>query len=64
MSELVQNNVGIHIEDNLDHGQGLGEQVSCDLPPNFGEMPIIPPELANDIRKLNYWPTLVTELMK
>jgi len=34
------------------------------VPPNVRQMPPIPLELANNIGDLNYWPTLVTELMK
>jgi len=40
------------------------EQASCHVPPNFREMPPIPPELANNIGNPNYWPTLVAELMR
>lgn len=64
MSESVQNNAEIHIEDNLDHGQGSGEEASHHVPPNLAQMPPIPLEFANNIRDLNYWPTLVAELMK
>jgi len=34
------------------------------MPPNFGQMPPIPSELANNIGDLNYWLDLVAELMK
>jgi len=34
------------------------------VPPNFGEMSPIFPELANNIEDPNYWPTLVLELIK
>lgn len=64
MSESVQNNSKIHIEDNSNHGQGSGEQASYHVPSNFGKMPPIPPELANNIGDSNYRPTLVAELMK
>ena len=64
MSKLVQNNAETHIGVNLDHGQGSGEQASCNVPSNFGEMPQILPELVNNIGNPNYWPTLVAELMK
>ena len=64
MSESVQNNAEIHIEDNLDHGQGLGEQGSHHVPSNLAQMPPIPPEFTNNIGDPNYWSTLAVELMK
>ena len=64
MSESVHNNVEVHIEEISDHGQGSGDQASHHVPPNFGQMPPIPSELANNIRDPNYWPALVAELMK
>ena len=64
ISKSVQNDAEIHIGNNSDHGKGSGEQVSCTVPPNFGEMPPIPPELANNVCNPNYWLTLVAELMK
>ena len=64
MSESVQNDAKIHIEDNSDHGLGLGDQASHHVPPNFGQMSSIPTELANNIGDPNYWSALVVELMK
>jgi len=64
MSQLGQNNVETHIGDNSEHGQGSGEQAVCNVPPNFGKMPPILPNLANNIGNLNYWLTLLVELMK
>jgi len=63
MFESMQNNVETHIGDNSDHSQGSGEQALCHVPPNFNEMPPIPSELANNIRKSNYWLALVAKLM-
>ena len=54
----------IHIEDDLDHGQGSGEQASHHVPANFAKMPPIPPEFTNNIGDLNYWLALVAELIK
>ena len=39
MSESVQNNTEIYIEDDSNHGQGMGEKASHHVPRNFGEMP-------------------------
>jgi len=39
-------------------------QASHHMPPNFGQIPLIPSELANNIGDSNYWPALVVELMK
>ena len=64
MCESVQNNVEAHIWDNSSHGQGLGEEASCHVPPNFGKMPPLPHEFANNIGNQNYRPTLVAEPMK
>lgn len=64
MSESMQNNAETHIGDNSDHGQGLVNQALCNVPPNLGRMPSIPLELASNIRKPNYYQTLVFELMK
>ena len=64
MFESVQNNAETDIGDNSDHGQGSGEQASCNVPPHFGEMPPIPHKLAKNIKNPNYWPTSVVELMK
>ena len=58
MFESVQNNAEVHIEEISDHGQGSGDQASQHVPPNFGQMPLIPSDLANNIGDLNYWPTL------
>ena len=58
------NNAEIHIEKISDHGQRMGDQASHHVPPNFGQMPLIPSELANNIEDSNYWPVLVAELMK
>jgi len=55
MSESVQNNEETHLGDNSDYDKGLGEQASCNAPPNFGEMPPILPKLANNIINPNYW---------
>jgi len=49
MSESVQNNAKIHIEDNSDHGQGSSEQASHHVLPNFSEMPPTSPEFANNM---------------
>jgi len=32
MSESVQNNMEVHVEDNLEQGQGSGDQASCQEP--------------------------------
>jgi len=64
MSESVQNNAEIHIEDNSYHSQGSGEQASHHVLPNLAQMPPIPPEFTNNIGNLNYRQTLVAELMK
>ena len=49
MFELKQNNAEVHIEETSYHTQGSGEQTSHHVPPNFGEMPPIPLEFANNI---------------
>jgi len=64
MSESVHNNAEVHIEEISDHGQGSSDQASDHVPPNFGQMPPIPLELANNIGDLNYWLALIAELMK
>jgi len=64
MSESVQNNTEIYIEDNSDQGHRSGDQATHHVPSNFCQMPLIPPELANNIGGPNYWPALVAELMK
>ena len=64
MSKSVHNNAEVHVEEISDHVQGSGEQGSHHMPPNFGQMPPISPELANNIGDQNYWPTLAAELMK
>jgi len=64
MSELVDNNAKIHTEEVSDHGQGLGDQASHHVLPNFGQMPLIPSELANNIGDSNHRPAIVAELMK
>jgi len=64
MSESVHNNAKVIIEEITDHGQGSSEQASHYVPQNFGQMPPILPELANNIGDPNYWPALVAELMK
>jgi len=64
MSDSVHNNAKIHIKEVSDHGQGSGDQASHHVQLNFGQMPPIPSELANNIGDLNYWPALVAELMK
>ena len=33
------------------------------MPPNFGEMPQIPPKLVNNVGNLDYWMTLVAEII-
>ena len=38
MSESMQNNAQTRIGNNLDHGQGSGEQASYNVPTNFGEI--------------------------
>ena len=63
MSESVQNNMEIHVEDNLEQGQGSGDQASCQEPQHC-DMPPLPSELASNLGNPSYWPTLVTELMK
>ena len=63
MSELVDNNAKIHTEEVSDHGQGLGDQASHHVLPNFGQMPLIPSELANNIGDPNYWPISAAKLM-
>jgi len=60
----VHNNTKIHIKEISDHGQGSDDQASHHVPPNFGQMPPIPSELANNIGDSNYWLALVAELMK
>ena len=62
--ESAHNNAEIHIKEVSDHGQGSGDQASHHVQLNFGQMPPIPSELANNIGDLNYWPALVAELMK
>jgi len=64
MSESVHNNVEVHVQEISNHGQGSGKQASHHVPPNFGQMPPIPSDLANNIGGPNYWPALVAELMK
>ena len=64
MSESVHNNEEVHVEEISDHGKELGDQASHHVPPNFGQLPLIPSELANNIGDSNYWPALVAELMK
>jgi len=64
MSESVHNNAEVHIEEISNHGQGSGDQASHHVMPNFGQMPPISFELANNIGDSNYWPALVAELMK
>jgi len=64
MSELVHINAEIHIEEISDHGQGLGDQASDHVLPNFGQMPPISSKLANNVGDPNYWLALVAELMK
>ena len=64
MYESVQNNAKTYIRDNSDYDQGSGEQGSCNVPPNFGEMPPIPSKLANNIENLNDWLIVIVELMK
>ena len=64
MSESVYNNAEVRIEEISDHGHGSGDQTSHYVSPNFGQMPPIPPEFANNIEDPNYWPALVAELMK
>jgi len=63
MSESAQNNMEVHVEDNLDQGQGSGDQASCQEP-QHGDTPPLPSELASNLGNSNYWPTLVAELMK
>ena len=64
MSKSVHNNADVHIEEISDHGQGSSDQASHHVPPNFGQMPLIPSELPNNIGDTNYWLALVAELMK
>ena len=64
MSESVHNNAEVHIAEISDHGQGSVDQASHNVPPNFGQMPPILSELANNIGDPNYWLTLVAELIK
>jgi len=54
MFELVHNNVEVHIEEISDYGQGLGDQASPHVSPNFGPMPPISSELADNIGDPNY----------
>ena len=61
MSNSVQNNAEVHIEDNSNHSKRLGEQVSNHLPPNLAQMPPITLEFTNNIRDSNCW---LAELMK
>jgi len=49
ISESVHNNAEVPIEEISYHSQGLGDQASHHVPPNFGQMPPIPSELANNI---------------
>jgi len=63
MSESAQNNMEVHVEDNLDQGQGSGDQASYQEP-QHGDTPPLPSELASNLGNSNYWPTLVAELMK
>jgi len=64
MSKSVHNSVKIHNEEISDHRQRSGDQASHHVPQNFGQMPPIPSELANNIGDSNNWPALVAELMK
>ena len=64
MSKSVHNNVEVHIEEISDHGQRSSDQAFHHVPPNFGQMPPIPSDLANNIRDPNYWLALAAELMK
>jgi len=64
MSESLHNNAEIHIAEVSDHGQGSGDQAFHHVLPNFGQMLLIPSELANNIGDSNYWPALIAELMK
>jgi len=63
MSESVQNNMEVHVEDNLEQGQGSGDQASSQEP-QHGQTPLLPSELASNLGNPNHWPTLVAELMK
>jgi len=53
MSDYVQNSMETHVGDNSDHGQGSGDQASCNVLSNVSGMPLIPPKLANNIRNPN-----------
>jgi len=64
MSESTPNNAEVHIEEISDYIQGMIDRASHHVPPNFGQMPPIPSELANNIGDSNYWPALVAKLMK
>ena len=53
MSELVQNNMEVHVEDNLEQGQGSGDQASCQEL-QHGDTPPLPSELASNLGNPNY----------
>jgi len=53
----------VQVEDNMEQGQGSGDQASCQEP-QHGDMPPLPSELASNLGNPSYWLTLVAELMK
>jgi len=54
MFKSVHNNIEVHMEEISDHGQGSSDQASHHVPSNFGQMPLISSELANNIGDSNY----------
>ena len=54
MSESVPNNTETDIGDNLDHSQGSGDQVSCNVPSNPNGMPWFPTDLVSNMGNPNY----------
>jgi len=53
MSQSVQNNIRVHVEDNLDQGQRSGDQASCQEP-QHGDTPPLPFDLASNLGNPSY----------
>jgi len=61
--QAVHNNMEFHVEDNIEQGQGSGDQASCQES-QHGDTPPLPSVLASNLENPSYWPTLIAELMK
>ena len=56
MSQSVHNNMEVQVEDNMEQGQGSGDQASCQEP-QHSDTPLLPSELASNLGNPSYWPT-------